>query len=785
MSFRHENGITFRVRLMAGAAATACLFAAAPIHAAEAKNAEVADSASMGTDAEQQTADQTTTAGPAEIVVTAQKRTESATKVPISISALSNESLRSSGVTAVVDLPHAVPAMRVNQAGTFVLPTIRGIGSMVALPGLTQNVSTYVDGFYVPSPAASNFDLINVDSVNVLKGPQGTLFGANAVGGAIVINTMRPKEEFSGMVRAGAGSYNDFNGALYVTGGLAKGITADIAGSVDHGDGWITNVVDGNDHIARYTKWSVRPQVQIEPTDGVKLLFSYAHDYASDPQSQMVVPMNGLSAAPYLNYAYGQTSSLAGTTLSYNSPDRVALDPKRPGYAKHKSDAWTFKGDFDLSFANLAVLSAYRKDSVDQAVNYTASYPIPIGQYRAWTDGSDTFTQEVNLTSKNGGRLNWVVGGFFMDYVNRYVYNTDIDAAGDMMNIFRSHNETQTYSAYVDATYEVIDHLFITWGGRYSQDHFKRDFTLNPALFGATNPYLQHSSPWDHFNNFSQRVVARYEITPKANIYASYSQGYRSGGISGSQWLGGDGTPNDTPVRPEHLDAYEVGLKTARGPLRLNVAGFFYDYRDIQVTSYSTSGSAVTVNAGRAHVYGLDGDLTYFVTPNLSVSLAGTLVNARYQNFGAYDAKGNCVSCAYEALYSATNPATIAANGGYAEGSLPATGNRVERTPPFSGSFDVNYTLDFLRGRLKLNANVFYSDSYYFDALQQLRNPSYTMLNLRATWTDPSGKFDVAVFGKNVNSAKYYIGIAADPSAARVTYGAPALFGGQVTYHFK
>jgi iron complex outermembrane recepter protein len=707
---------------------------------------------------------------PAEIIVTAQKRSESSTKVPISIAILNNDALKASGVTEVIDLPHAVPAMRVNLAGTFVLPTIRGVGSMVALPGLTQNIATYVDGFYVPSPAADNFDLINVDSVNVLKGPQGTLFGANAVGGAIVINTWKPKEELSGLARVGVGSYGDVNGAMYLTGGLAKGISADIAASVDHGNGWITNVVDGNDKVARYTKWSVRPQVLIEPDSGIRLLFAYAHDYDSDPYSQMVVAMNGYSAGPELNAAQGRPS----TTVAFDDPKLVSVDPSRPGYAIRKSDAWTFRGDFDLNFADLSALSAYRTDAIYQSLDYTASYPIPIGQYRVWSDKSDTFSQEVNLTSKSGKRLTWVIGGFFLQYKNFYNYSTDVDAAGDIDNIFVSRNDSQTYAAYADGTYEVIDHLFITAGGRYSYDHFQRDYTFGPAFGGSGDV-----SPWDSFHNFSGRLVARYEITPRTNVYASFSQGYRSGGLSGSQF------GNDTPVQPEHIDAYEVGLKSASGPLRLNLAGFFYDYRDIQVTSYSTEGAAVTVNAGRAHIYGLDGDLTYTPMRDLNIALAGTLINARYTDFGQYNASGNCIGCAYETLYAATNPANIAAQGGYSQGALPATGNSVERTPPFSGTVDVNYTFGVLGGRLKLDANVFYSDGYYLDALEQLRNPAYTMVNLRATWTDPSSRFDVAVFGKNVNNARYYVGISADPSAARVTWGAPALFGGQVTYHFK
>ena len=757
-----------RMRLFAGAATAAALFAGTPAFAAPADATPAPSPAAVDPAA----------AGPApgEIVVTAQKRSESVTKVPISISVLGVEALKNSGVTEILDLPHAVPALRVNLAGTFVLPTIRGVGSMVALPGLTQNIATYVDGFYVPSPAADNFDLVNVESVNVLKGPQGTLFGANAVGGAIVINTLKPKEEFSGFARVGVGSYGDTNAALYMTGGLAKGISADIAASVDHGNGWITNVANGDHHVAEYTKWQVRPQVLIEPAAGVKLLFSYAHDYDNDPYPEMVVPYNGYSSAPEQNVAQGLTTTPGQTQLAYGSPKQVALDPTHPGYAIRKSDAWTFRGDFDLGFANLSALTAYRKDNINQELDYTASNPLPIGQLRQWVDSGKTFTQEVNLTSNHGNTFTWVIGGFYLDYKNQYDYNTDVDANYDMANIFVSKNHSQTFAGYADATYQPIEHLFLTFGGRYSYDKFTRDYTFGPDFGGGSD-----FSPQDSFHNFSVRAVARYEITPRTNIYTSFSQGYRSGGLPGSQF------GSDVPVKPEHINAYEVGLKTAEGPLRLNLAGFFYDYKDIQVTSYGTDGVSDTVNAGEAHIYGLDGDVTYAVTHRLSVGLTGTLLNAHYTNFGAYNSTGTCINCAYETLYTAAfapgggyNPVS----GGFNQGALPATGNQIERTPNFAGGANVDYAMPAFGGQLKLNANLFFTESYWLDALHQLRDPSYTTLNLRATWTDPSARFDISVFGKNINNARYFIGITADTSAAPVTCGAPSLYGAQVTFHF-
>ena len=717
-------------RLLSGGACAALLLCSAPAMAATAED-----------DADRYSG---------EIIVTAQKRAEALEKVPISISAVSNEQLQASGIAQVRELPLAVPAMRVNYAGTFVLPSIRGVGSIVSMPGLVQNVATYVDGFYVPTASASNFELVSVESVNVLKGPQGTLFGANATGGAIQVNTRAPQQELSGLVRVGYGSYNNLKAAAYITGGLTDGIAADLSASYERGDGYITNTFDNNDKVAKFEKWTVRPQLLIEPSDGISVRLAYEHTESDDPGTQMVVAHDRFSLGNPLFYP--------GTVMVNDDVKRVSLD--NPGYARRKFDSVTMKVDIDLGFADLTSYTGYRSDRIAQGLDYEASV-VPLN-FSHWTVKDKTFTQELNLTSKGGGRFNWVLGGFYMNFKDDYDYNTN------GADVFMSENNADSYAVFAEGTYELVDDLYLTLGGRYTHDKPCVAFNLQAA--GVTD------SGCASFNDFSMRSVLRYEVTPNSSIYASYSQGYRSGGLPASTFNA------HVPVKPEFIDAYEVGYKLGGGPLRLNVAGFFYDYRDIQVTAYGAGGGATVLNAGQAHIYGIDGDLSWRVSDDLTLTLAASLTSAKYIDFGRYDAAGNCVNCA-QGRQMITDPADPRF-GSIVDVAIPASNTRVERTPPFSGSAGISYGFDVAGGRLVTNASLFYTDGYYFDTAHQIRQDKYALLNLGATWTDPSDHIDVSVYAKNVTNSKYYRSSFRDPYAQRSVYGEPVTFGGSVTYRF-
>jgi iron complex outermembrane recepter protein len=672
-----------------------------------------------------------------EVVVTAEKRKERAVDVPISVTTVTGTKLDASGITQELDLPQLVPSLRLTYSGTFVEPTIRGIGSQVALPGLPQNIATYVDGYYVPDPAADNFNLINTTSVSVLKGPQGTLFGYNATGGAIQITTADPQQTPSFMARTGVASYNDASDAFYGTTGLTSDLAVNLATSFEHGDGYIDNLYDDNKDAGEFTDWYIRPKVLWTPTDDMSFLFAYAHDYDNNPITQDVVPRNG------------ETIGIAvpGTEI-VTTPGVVDLNA--PTYARITSDSYTLTSKFNLGFAGLTSYTGYRKDTVAQGLDYDATPAALNGS--AWTVPDTTFTQELDLASQTSGPLNWVGGAFYMHYTDSYDYNTNSTP------IFNSKNTTDSYAVFANVTYEIAPKLFLTGGGRYSIDR--------PSVYFDLIPYSLAESGDTEFHNFSGRGVLRYELTPASNVYASFTQGYKAGGLPASAF-------SLIPVQPETIDAYEVGYKLATGRVHASVATFFYNYKNIQVTTYGAGGASDTVNAALAHSYGVDGDLAVQVTQDLELTLNGGFTHAYYVSFPNATATSQNL-----------NPASP----GFGTISLvpfDATGLPTERTPRFSGSIGADYGFSVIGGgRVVLNANLFYTTHFNFDVAGQLPQNAYGLVNLRATWTDPSGHFDVSAYANNVGNTAYYIQSFTDPYASRATFGAPRIIGGSVTYHY-
>ena len=683
----------------------------------------------------------------AEIFVTAEKRSEKLQDVPISISSITGVALEAKGIAQVAGLPETVPALRIDYAGNTVQPTIRGVGSQVAGPGLISNVGVYVDGYYIPSPTASDINFVNITSVNVLKGPQGTLFGYNATGGAIQITTPQPEKTASGFARVGYGSHNDINGAFYGTTGIGETLAFNVTASYDGGDGYITNIVSGDKKAGKYDSWSIRPKLLFSPSDSVSFLLAYSHSYTNDPWTQNTIARNGQTIG----------SIVPNNTIA---TDRGQVSNNAPNFMHLTSESTTLTSIFNFDFADLASYTGYRTDAVSQGLEYDDT---PANIYAAeWANPDSTFTQELDLTSKRGGKLQWVVGAFYMDLKDIYRYSTNSavspSGTGDPFNLlFTSKNDTKSTAVFADATYQVADNVFLTAGGRYSHDKPCLSFDLIP--FGLVG------SGCATFTNFSPRAVVRYQLDPQSSVYGSYTAGYKSGALPGSAF-------SFVPVLPEKIAAIEVGYKIATGSVQFNVAGYFYNYKDIQVTAYGPGGTSITRNAAAAHNYGLDGDLTWKVTPDFGLTLSAAYTHARYQSFS------NAIG--FQQNLTPTSPSY----GQFGVFNVNADGFPVQRTPNFATSVGANYGINVAGGRLVLNANLFYSSKFYFDSVQQLPQDSYSLLNLRGTWTDGSGRYSVSLFGTNVTGEKYFAQNFTDTFGSRAVYGPPTLVGGTLTVHF-
>jgi len=219
------------------------------------------------------------------VYVTAQRRTERAQDVPITITSISAEQLDSAGINNLGDIATVTPALRFDSAGSFAQATIRGVGSAVVTSGAGTNVGIYVDGFYSPSPLTAQFELLNIDSIQVLKGPQGTLFGHNTTGGAILVTTSKPSTETKGEAAASYGSFNAQSYEGYFTTGFTDNIAFDVGGFFKQGDGYFDDIVTGSDKDGAYENWMIRTGLKIDITDGIWFLLRYEHTDTDDPTS--------------------------------------------------------------------------------------------------------------------------------------------------------------------------------------------------------------------------------------------------------------------------------------------------------------------------------------------------------------------------------------------------------------------------------------------------------------------------------------------------------------------
>ncbi|MDR2856865.1 MAG: TonB-dependent receptor, partial [Novosphingobium sp.] len=527
----------------------------------------------------------------AEIVVTAQRRAERSVDVPISVTALGSEQLATANVQDLSDISRVTPSLRFDNTGAFAQPTIRGVGTSITTSGGGANVGIYIDGFYSPNPLAADTQLMNVQSVQVLKGPQGTLFGRNTTGGAILIQTADPSEHTAAQFKASYGRFNEFRTQGYATTGIAEGVAVDIEGMYRRGDGWVTNIVDGNNKVGKYEAWSVRAGLKLD-FGPASLLIRYQHGNTNDPTPMMsntyVDPKYGAMHPTY--YFDGEGNPYLVTPSMFTTdPNKVALDLPSFFHSVTNAVQSTFKAD--LGFADLTSYTQFRSEKVNSSQNLdnTAATIFQLGL--PVTD--DTWSQELLLTSKPGSKLQWTAGAFY--FSNRDTYVTFADNAGAFRNptgptrIAGSSTTTNSYAAFLDMTYEVTPRFFVTAGARYAHD------TVTDAYYNIGPQRIP--VPGISSDRVTPRVVLRYKPSEQSSIYASFTRGYKAALLD----VGGTcqnetniPTPNNptgtgytcNDVKPETINAWEVGFKYDDRRLSLDLSAFYYDYKNLQVSLF-------------------------------------------------------------------------------------------------------------------------------------------------------------------------------------------------------
>jgi iron complex outermembrane recepter protein len=713
---------------------------------------------SFGASAQQQSTSQPSTSASdslAEVVVTAQRRSERLQDVPITITNITSQQLTDANIRDLSGIVQVTPALRFDNDGPFVQPTIRGVGSDIVSTDTSSDVGIYIDGYYSPNPSAFDFQLLNVDSVQVLKGPQGTLFGRNTPGGAILVNTLKPSEQTSAMFDASYGSFNAQRYEGYVTTGLFDHVAMDVAAIISRGDGFVTNIVDGDRNYGAYDNWSIRTGLKIDPSDNVSILVRYEHQYKDDPSLM-------------LNNAYvrdGQPLTIAAIIPG----DIYATDPSQVAYAAKNHQGFNTSNDIvqitptiDLSFGTLTSYSQYRRESS----TFIGTGPMgSVDLYSLWVPYLDsTITQEFLLTSKQGAPLQWTTGAFFLNY--KEYMNADISLAGGPDGfVAGSAGDTVSDSVFGDATYQVAEKFYVTAGARFNHDEVNNAYYVNPDHSHTTVPNISG-------NRVTPRAVLRYTPDDNSSIYASYSLGYKAA-------IYDVGGPTINKVEPETLNAFEVGYKYAAQRLSFDAASYYYKFRNLQVSNFQFNPvthvpySEIT-NAADARIYGLDGDIRYAILHSFEITAGAAYTNAKYTRFPNAPSFTPCFSY----------PACGANYGMQISTITDASGFQMVRAPEFTATVGPRYSMGLAGGQLAFSGNLYYTSAFYFEASHQTMQGAYATLGLRAEWTDPTGRFTFAVYGDNVTDKRYLVRAESGNLETSNGWSAPATVYGEIRVRF-
>lgn len=421
----------------------------------------------------------------------------------------------------------------------------------------------------------------------------------------------------------------------------------------------------------------------------------------------------------------------------------------------------------DLGFADFTSYSQYRNEEVDASIelDYSGVEYIQLGL----PNDNETWTQEFLLTSKPGTPLQWTAGLFYFQNTDTYrVYFDYFPAIGSFSRCckFGSSATAVSYAAFLDMTYEVTPQLFVTAGARYAYDKIKDGYAQ--AAFAPVIPVTAAQYKQVNDGRLTPRFVIRYKPTSEMSIYASYTKGYKS-----AIFDFGKGVP--IPVKPETIDAFEVGFKYDNGGLSFETSAFYYDYKNLQVSLYET-GTATIINAATSEIYGMDAQFRWRVSPAFTVNAGAAWVHARYKKFLNAPVYQRC-------------PGVFTCGGGGDTFFVPGTLLRnvtMQRTPEFTGNIGAVYMADVGGGELTLSGNLAYTSSFYFGPSGiQFKQKGYEVLSLRAQWDDPTDTFFVALWGDNVTNNRYKTQVQYNLPGIGVNYAKPITFGGEIGFKFR
>nr|WP_314437212.1 TonB-dependent receptor [uncultured Brevundimonas sp.] len=691
-----------------------------------------------------------------EIVVTAQRREERLSEVPISITAYSAETLEKTGVVDSRGLTQITPGLNFQSVGSSAQPVIRGIGSSGASVGDSSNVATYVDGVYQPFQAANFLNFVDLERIEVLKGPQGTLFGRNAAGGAINIVTLNPSFDFGGRLGASYASFGDKQLSAYVEGPITDNLAFNISADYRDSDGFRRDIYL-NEDLGYMESRSLRGKLLWNASDTVSVLATAYISRADDLTTFGNQPLDGNTTA----------RRLRPDVLVPTEPNTSALSVI-PANEINTAGA-NLKLTVDLGWATLTSLTAYAENR--QFVNTDSDLtPASYSQSQIWFR-DDMASQDFILASNSDGPLNWIIGASYYREFGEY----HIRSYGGLLDF--AVNPPLTYglditevsidaiAAFGEVTYELTDRLTVIGGVRFSQDTPSfQGTTLNVAT-NTPGPLASNS---ETFDSVTARASIRYALTPSINTYFSFSQGFKAGVFNVNSF-------QLTPVEPETVNAYEIGIKGAlNSALSFDAAAYFYDYSDQQFSAFGTSAlNPLLQNAAQSEIKGFEANAILRPLDGLTVRAGFAYTDGEYTDFPG--AQG----------FRKTTDANGVPIGGNTSFNFDASGRPMVRTPKIQGNLTVSYERPLANGGLVAgDISGSYTGRIYHDLAGNFEQEPYQIWNAKVAYTTPDERWRATLYGTNIFDAEPIGGILVSALATSVTFHKPATVGFRLEYMF-
>lgn len=696
-----------------------------------------------------------------EIVVTAERRESSLQETSISISAFTTDDLRQAGIETSQGLADFTPGL-VIQRDVISKVVIRGIGTENFTIAGDPGVAINFDEVYIARPSAAIFDIYDMKRVEVLRGPQGTLYGRNATGGAINFISNKPTEEFEATVLADVGDYSKVRVEGAVGGTLVEDkLLGRVSGLVHQRDGYTDNVFPNVgrdlDELDDKDLWAARGQLTWLPADSLSINFKadiyqddsnpQAYKYTDDPLVFLGgVPFDNPLAPELFTVSQGFEFDIPGSTRTVNSAGTW--------------DQWGLLGAVDWNISDeltLRSITSYREIDFEWLNDGDGIDLYLVNYFQA--DESEQISQEFQLISDADGPWSWLAGLYYLNEDSTAFHGIPLPLGADLplFLLIDGTNETTAYAAFGEASYNFTEQLRLTLGARYSYE--EKDTAYVDDRFGVVTPVIQG----DDWNSFTPKIALDWFWREDIMFYGSITKGFKSGGF------------NLLAVQPgydeEEVWSYEIGTKSRfrDGRVQVNASAFYYDYDDLQVGKV-VNFQAIIQNAAKATIYGAEVELSTLITDRFQLDWGLSLLDTEYDEFITQDPAppGDVVNLA---------------------------GNDLPRSPSVTSSLSGQYDWQLGGGsEIRLWGNWLYVDDQFFTQFNRsnVGQDSYNVLNARLSYRTAGGSWRFTLYGNNLSDEEYFTNAlesgvpmpGVDPVVPQFFLGAPRTWGVQVAYNY-